>query len=125
MPDDLAEYRTLRFMESRVPVQDALEVFVPAGAAPDPLIAELTARTGFSRWYPTEGGHQVLILYDGGPYDDTRLQLRPGGWDHEHCTRCGATIDAMTLCWVTESGPYVLLDEACYRLLENSEAEGD
>lgn len=123
MPDDLAEFRTLRFMESRIPVQDALETFVAAGSTPDPAIAELTARSGFSRWYPVEGGHRVLILYEGGQFDETRLQLRPGAWDHEHCTRCGATIAAGTLCWVTESGPYVLLDEPCYRLVEESRAE--
>jgi hypothetical protein len=23
--------------------------------------------------------------YDGGPYDSSRIRLKPNGWDHEHC----------------------------------------
>lgn len=113
--ENLEELRRLKFMRSRIPALDALEAFVPEGSAPDSEIEELQNRTGNSRWYPAEGGHRVLILYEGGPYNANRFTLAKGAWDHEHCSRCGATIKPMTLCWVTEAGPYVLLDEKCYR----------
>lgn len=114
MSDELKEYRHLDFMRSRIPAQDALEVFVPSGAEPDAEMKELIGRTGFARWYPMEGGHMVRTLYEGGPYNAERFTLLKGGWDHEHCTRCGASVEPMTLCWVTRSGPFVLLDEKCH-----------
>ena len=114
MSEDLEALRRLRFMPSRIPALDALEIFVPDGAAPDPELDELQQRTGQSRWYPIEGGHRVVILYEGGPYNAGRFALAKGAWDHEHCSRCGATIEPMTLCWVTEAGEYVLLDEKCH-----------
>jgi hypothetical protein len=40
--------------------------------------------------------------------------LVKGGWDHEHCGRCQRSIKPMTLCWVTESGPYVVLCSECH-----------
>lgn len=112
---NLEQLRALKFMPSRIPALDALEVFVPDNSPDDPELTELRDRTGQSRWYPVEGGHRVLILYEGGRYDSSRFRLLRGAWDHEHCSRCGATIPTMTLCWVTEEGPYVLLDESCYR----------
>ena len=118
MDDELEEFRKLSFMPSRIPKLDALEGFVPIDGRPDAEIQELTSRTGQSRWYPVEGGHRVLILYEGGPFNDTRFTLVKGAWDHEHCSRCGDTIEPMTLCWVTRSGRHVLLDEKCYRLVD-------
>src|SRR5262249_35425295 len=99
MDEDLEEIRRLKFMRGRIPALDALEIFVPDGATPDLEREELERKTGQSRWYPVEGGHRVLILYEGGPYNKQRFSLVKGGWDHEHCTRCGATIEPMTLCW--------------------------
>ena len=113
MSEDLDSLRRLSFMPSRIPALDALEIFVPDGAAADAELEELQRRSGGSRWYPVQGGHRVLILYEGGPYNAQRFSLAKGAWDHEHCSRCGATIEPMTLCWVTESGDYVLLDEKC------------
>jgi hypothetical protein len=117
MNRDDSELRKLTFMPSRVPALDALEVFVPTGDARDAEFDEVAGRTGESRWYPVEGGHRVLILYEEGPYDTGRFVLRKGAWDHDHCGRCGAAIPSMTLCFVTEDGEYVLLDEACHRRL--------
>jgi hypothetical protein len=119
--DDLEELRQLKFMPSRIPALDALEVFVPKGAESDPELDQVRAETGQSRWYPVDGGHRVLILYEGAQFNADRFTLLPGGWDHEHCSRCHGTIEPMTLCWVTESGPYVLLDEKCYRQLADPE----
>ena len=115
MSEDLEALRQLKFMRSRIPALDALEIFVPDGSSPDPEWLELQARSGQSRWYPVEGGHRVLIPYEGGPYDTHRFSLAKGAWNHEHCSRCGGTIEPMTLCWVTRpGGDYVLLDEKCY-----------
>jgi uncharacterized protein len=113
--DDTEDYRILKFVQSRIPALDALEAFVPDGTTPDEPLEEMLRRSSSSRWYPVEGGHRVLILYEGGGYDAARFTLIPGAWDHEHCTRCGANIEPMTLCWVTENGPFVLLDEECIR----------
>ena len=112
--DNLEELRSLNFMQSRIPALDALEIFVPNASPDDAELAELQSRTGHSRWYPIEGGHRVLILYEGGPYNEERFKLLTGAWDHEHCSRCGETIRPMTLCWVMAEGPYVLLDDACH-----------
>jgi hypothetical protein len=120
MNKDLDELRRLRFMPSRIPALDALEIFVLDGTQPDAEFTELQRRTGRSRWYPKEGGHHVLILYEGGPFNAERFSLVKGAWDHEHCGRCQGTIEPMTLCWVTESGEYVLLDEKCYREVSGS-----
>ncbi len=112
--ENLDQLRTLKFMPSRIPALDALEIFVPTDIVEDAELSELRSRTGQSRWYPVEGGHRVHILYEGGPYNASRFKLLSGAWDHEHCTRCGATIPTMTLRWVTVEDPYVLLDEACH-----------
>jgi hypothetical protein len=113
--EDLEQLRQMKFMPSRIPALDALEVFVPNDSPHDDELAELQSRTGQSRWYPVEGGHRVLILYEGGSYNTQRFKLLSGAWDHEHCSHCGVSIPPMTLCWVTEEGPYVLLDEGCYQ----------
>lgn len=113
--ENLEELRALKFMPSRIPALDALEVFVPNDASDDPELAEVRSRSGQSRWYPVEGGHRVLILFEGGEYNPSRFKLLNRAWDHEHCSRCGASIPSMTLCWVTVEEPYVLLDESCFR----------
>ena len=108
------ELRKLQYAASRAPSLDALVAFVPDGEQPDKDIKELSARTGFSRWYPVAGGHRVLILYQGGVYDPTKFKLETGAWDHEHCKRCAKSIEPMTLCWTSESGPFVLLCDDCH-----------
>ena len=124
MDDELNELRARKFMRSRIPAQDALEAFVPAGEQPDAEMQEVMGRTGFSRWYPVDGGHRLLALYEGGGFDPARFTLVKGGWDHEHCSRCRASIAPMRLCWVTEDDPFVLLDERCFLLVfgENASA---
>ena len=124
MAEDLSELRKLSFAPSRLPPLDVLETFVSTGTEGDPAVEETTSRSGMSRWFPVEGGHRVQILYQGGDYDSARFSLITGAWDHDHCKRCGATIPAMTLCYVTENGPYIVLCEACHRLLEMSPSSG-
>ena len=57
----------------------------------------------------------MRVSYDGGGYNPERFTRVPGGWDHEHCNRCGDLVEPMTLCWVTKRDPFVLLDEKCHR----------
>ena len=77
MAKDLSELRKLTFVPTRIPRLDALEVFVPTGSEADPEIARVAERTGFSRWFPVEGGHRAQILYQGGDYDQARFSLVP------------------------------------------------
>ena len=114
MDTSLDEYRQYSFMKSRIPRLNALEVFVPTGTEQDDELNAVINRTGNSRWFPADGGHRVLILYEGGEYDTTRFSLIREGWDHEHCTRCRGRIEAMTLCYVTPDGPYVVLCADCH-----------
>ena len=118
MPDEeLDQLRKLRFQRSRIPVLDALCVFVPDDSEDEfaqGIAERIAERTSFSRWYPEKGGHRVLIPYEGGPYDADLYSIEKGGWDHEHCRRCRVNIPAMTLCWVTESGAYVILCDECH-----------
>jgi hypothetical protein len=52
--------------------------------------------------------------YEGGEYDSGRFTIEARVWDHEHCKICGENIPAMTLCWVTQNGPNILLCGGCY-----------
>jgi hypothetical protein len=112
-------------MESRIPALDALAAFVPDDRTPDPVITEMQERIGGSRWYPVQGGHRVLMPYDGGEYDSSRFTIEPGAWDHEHCGACGDKIPPMTLCYVTEpEQPYILLCAKCFGWHVASKQEG-
>jgi hypothetical protein len=125
MEDDFAELRRLSFMESRIPALDALEGFVPTGGEGDPAVEAAQSLTGFSRWRSVEGGHEVQFLYEGGNYDTSRFRLMKGAWDHEICKRCAGKIEAMSPCFVTSNGPYVILCETCHALVARSSADGD
>ena len=81
--DNLQKYQ---WMESRIPVRDALSVFVP-DTSPCPKSVEEMTRTGESRWYPKPGGHQVIILHAGRKYD---ASIFP--WKREHGVSTSACI---------------------------------
>jgi hypothetical protein len=117
--DRLSELVGFRFMESRIPPLDALSVFVPEGQQPPESAKETVARIGFSRWYPVAGGHKVLIPYEGGAFDNSTFSIEKGAWNHEHCHVCQTNIPAMTLCWVTEDGPYIILCVECKAKLDS------
>jgi hypothetical protein len=106
--------RQFEFMQGRIPKLDAVTTFVRTGDEADPRIAEMHARTGFSRWFPVEGGHRVSFPYERGPFDESVFQIEHEAWDHETCKICRSRIDPMTLCWVTKSGPYVILCSSCH-----------
>jgi hypothetical protein len=115
-----AQYRQFAYHASRIPALDALSAFVADGA-PDPAVQEMVSRLGMSRWYPENGGHRVLILYEGGPYDSSRFSIEKGAWDHEHCKRCGERIPSMSLCWMSTNGPCIILCESCHKRIKNEE----
>ena len=121
--DDDLKFKQLTYQPSRIPALDALSAFV-IDEDDDPVVQAAVKRAGFSRWYPENGGHKVLIPFEGGPYDSARLTIEKGAWDHEHCKRCGATIEPMTLCWVSAAGgPYVLLCDSCHdKIVDNKDA---
>ena len=110
----MTRFRGRAFRPSRFPPLDAIATFVPAGGEDDPAIRHALERKGQSRWTPVEGGHELIILNEGEPFDRSRFTLRKGVWDHEHCTSCRIQIPSMTLCWVSESGPYTILCEQRY-----------
>jgi hypothetical protein len=111
---ELAELPLHLWMQSRIPALDALAAFVPTGSESDPVIAETQKHISNSRWYTVSGGHRVLFPYEGGEYDSSRFTIESRAWDHEHCKACGEIIPAMTLCWVTKSGPCIFLCSDCY-----------
>jgi hypothetical protein len=112
--DRWAEFRRLDFIPSRIPALDALVTFVPEGQTPSEAVQATLRRIGFSRWYPTRGGHYLVVPYEGGQYDSTIFRVREKAWDHETCSGCRAHVRAMTPCWVTSQGPFKLLCQRCW-----------
>jgi hypothetical protein len=111
---ELNELPRLSWMESRIPKRKALVTFVADGAD-CPQSVEKAMEGHSSRWYPEEGGHRVLVLYEGGSYDAGTFRVEPEAWDHEHCDVCGEIIPPMKLCYVTPRGHYIALCENCHQ----------
>lgn len=108
--DELARFD---WMQSRILALDALVHFIPDGSRD--AAVDAFARSHRSRWHPLQGGTRVVVSLERKPeYDAATWQAEKGAWDHEHCDFCGGNIQAMTLCWVTKSDPYVLLCDACH-----------
>jgi hypothetical protein len=80
--DPFVEYRRLEFMESRIPIQDALAVFVPDDPPIDAKVKAAISTHAVSRWFPKPGGHEVLVPYAGEPYDASIFRVAPRAWDH-------------------------------------------
>ena len=117
--EEPADLRKVEWMQSRIPVLDALCAFHPGvkpdGTDPDPGLTREIQRWHQARWYPVEGGgFRVLVPKDGRSYDPARFTVQEGAWDHSHCDQCSARISAMTLCWVTRRDPYFSFCAACY-----------
>jgi hypothetical protein len=116
--EELAELRKVDWMQSRVPVLDALCTFHRGvgsdGTDLDPALTKELNGWHEQRWYSVEGGSRVLVPNDGRPYDPQKFTVGVGEWDHNTCDYCTARIPAMTLCWVTRRDPYVILCIACY-----------
>ena len=63
-----------------------------------------------------EGEWHISRPYTGEPFDPDEYELRAGGWDHEHCDVCFATITDGMWYWpnVGPDAGQVDLCEACY-----------
>jgi hypothetical protein len=111
----IAQLPKFEWMESRIPASDAVSMFVPNQSEQEQFVKDAHRRFHRSRWFPVDGGHRVMLPHDGQEFDGARFQLEPRAWDHEHCSLCGESIPAMTLCWVTmPKYPYVLLCVGCH-----------
>ncbi|HTD28237.1 MAG TPA: hypothetical protein VK660_02505 [Xanthomonadaceae bacterium] len=110
MPTDSQDLQSLPWMSCRIPVRDALAAFVPRDStdfAPPRPVYE-------TRWYPRPDGYRVLIPHDGGPFDANIFHIEPGAWDHVTCNSCNVRIKAMTPCYVTRHGAFLVLCTTCH-----------
>jgi hypothetical protein len=112
--EELALLSSLEWIPSRVPPRKALVTFLPEGPECPPAVRIAMQERSGSRWIPEEGGHRVLFLYEGGPYDEAVFRLEAEGWDHEDCNACASPVPAMALCYVTDADRYIVLCPACY-----------
>lgn len=98
-------------MSCQIPVRDALATFVPRGSddfvPPRPVYE--------TRWFPRPDGCHVLIPYDGGPFDPKVFHIEKDAWDHVTCDACNVRIKAMTRCYVTKYGAFIVLCAQCYQ----------
>jgi hypothetical protein len=63
-----------------------------------------------------DGEWHMSKPYTGEPFDPEEWELREGGWDHEHCDVCWATVTDGMSYWpnVDPDAGQVDLCEACY-----------
>jgi hypothetical protein len=54
---------------------------------------------------------------DGRPFDTSRFRLIKGGWDHDHCYICTATISPGDAWWAAEPPDKVGLCPDCHAQL--------
>lgn len=99
------------------PAIDALVAFVATDTQPAPAVQEQLDARGNSRWYPTEGGHLVKMPYQGDPVPMEHFRVEPGGWDHEHCDRCGGRVVVGERIWVTSNADFAVLCGNCYEAI--------
>jgi len=104
------------FRETRCPQQDALTVFIPDGEEPSPEIQNYLNAVESCRWYPQDGGHLIKFPNIFEKYEENLFQLEKNAWDHEHCDKCGKTINANNKCWVAtiDDEYFYLFCDSCY-----------
>ncbi len=73
--------------------------------------------TGYQRLYPADSGYLLKWPYQGQAYDPNLFRIELGGWDHEHCSVCDATIEVDEVCWITKRGSFYVLCRPCHRRL--------
>jgi len=100
------------------PGSDAAVVFVPEGQSPAPEVRTALERGGRQRWYPVAGGHMAKIEFHAAAGSEHLFQLEKGGWDHEHCDFCNASIPIGQTCWTTADRDFVVFCEECYSKLK-------
>jgi len=104
-------------MPSRIPVQDALSIFLAEGEKQSQA-TKATLKSVESRYYPQAGGVNAVLRFQDTVYDPAYFTFVPGGWDFNECEACNAPVPAMTLCYVTmPDEPYYMLCSSCYHQL--------
>ncbi|HJZ56975.1 MAG TPA: hypothetical protein VKE74_18545 [Gemmataceae bacterium] len=66
---------------------------------------------------PSEDGWYVSEPYTGQNYDPEKFWVCEGGWDHEHCHVCNATIDPGDEYWQSDEPWPLELCLACHERL--------
>src|SRR5262249_52245327 len=70
---------------------------------------------------PIEGGRVVSQPYRGEPFDPAFYRMGPGGWGHDHCRVCAATILPGDDWWTSLPPDDVALCLVCHARLFGSE----
>jgi hypothetical protein len=60
--------------------------------------------------HPLDGGWVQSKPYHGEPFNEADWFLKPGGWDHEHCFLCYATIREDMTYWANAGEVKILCD---------------
>jgi hypothetical protein len=106
--DEAAELESMRQeMEERVRAKTFMR---QTYTAEDMLIAR----------EPNEAGYYASHPYHGGPFNAARFRLVRGGWDHDHCFICAATIKPGDEWWAASPPDEVGLCLACHERLFGS-----
>jgi len=122
LKDPLEGFKADMFRKTVCPEMDALVVFIPKGREPSPEVKKVLDEAGPQRWFPKEGGNIVKCPHVVDTFDEGLFKIEKGGWDHEHCEACGATIDVGKSCWEAETDDeFFLICEGCYQKLKTRE----
>lgn len=120
--DPIDDLTSSMFRQVRRPKMDALTVFIPKEQKPSHDVQKILDEAGSQRWFPQDGGHLVKIPNVFDSYDDSLFKLEKDAWEHEHCDKCGATIDPDDLCWAAETNNTLyLFCESCYQNLSQKQ----
>ena len=114
----LRKFRRRKFNRARVLNTDALVAFLPSPGSIPAEVEERKELAAEMRLYPAQDGYWLKWPYDGSSFDPNLFHVESGGWDHEHCSSCNATIGVNKVCWITERGSFVILCDACHRQLD-------
>lgn len=109
------------FRHTSYPGMDALVATVRQEQETPAAVERLVDEVGESRWYPVEGGWEVMCPYTGQDFDPSLFRLEKGGWDHVHCEGCQEVIDTGAPCWVALAQDDVLvICEKCHDRLREA-----
>ena len=118
--DPIDNLKPNMFHQVRFPKMDSLTIFIPENQKPSPEVQRIVDEAGSSRWFPQKGGHLVKIPNVFDTYDEKLFKIEKVGWDHEHCFKCGGTIDSDISCWVAElKNRQYLFCNSCYLSLKH------
>lgn len=115
--NELTSLTADKFKQITLPKFDALTVFIPEGQKPSPEVQKVFDEADGEKWFPQNGGYLVKIANTFESYDEKLFKLEKDAWDHEHCDKCGNTIDAGDKCWVDNDNKFLFCND-CYNKLK-------